>query len=74
MYRFLLRPKWIGFHLLVVAAIVTMVNLGFWQLRRLDERQAFNAVGRGSATTPRRCRSTSRSFPAPTRTTSSGDR
>jgi cytochrome oxidase assembly protein ShyY1 len=44
MYRFLLRPKWIGFHLLVVAAIVTMINLGFWQLRRLDERQAFNAV------------------------------
>jgi cytochrome oxidase assembly protein ShyY1 len=44
MYRFLLRPKWIGFHLLVVAAIVAMINLGFWQLRRLDERQAFNAV------------------------------
>lgn len=44
MYRFLLTPKWIGFHLLVVIAIVTMINLGFWQLRRLDERQAFNAV------------------------------
>jgi len=44
MYRFLLRPKWIGFHLLVVAAIVAMINLGFWQLRRLDQRKAFNAV------------------------------
>ena len=44
MYRFLLRPKWIAFHLLVVVGIVTMVDLGFWQLRRLDERQAFNAV------------------------------
>jgi len=44
MYRFLLQPKWIGFHLLVIAAIVTMVNLGMWQLRRLDERQAFNAT------------------------------
>jgi cytochrome oxidase assembly protein ShyY1 len=43
MYRFLLRPKWIGFHLLVVVAIVTMINLGSWQLRRLDDRQAFNA-------------------------------
>jgi cytochrome oxidase assembly protein ShyY1 len=43
MYRFLLRPKWIGFHLLVVGGIVAMVNLGLWQLRRLDERQAFNA-------------------------------
>jgi cytochrome oxidase assembly protein ShyY1 len=42
MYRFLLRPRWLAFHLLVMAAIVAMVNLGFWQLRRLDERQAFN--------------------------------
>ncbi len=44
MYRFLLRPSWIAFHLLVVVGIVTMINLGFWQLRRLDERQAFNSV------------------------------
>jgi cytochrome oxidase assembly protein ShyY1 len=43
MYRFLLTPRWIAFHLLVIAAIVLMVNLGFWQLRRLDERTAFNA-------------------------------
>jgi cytochrome oxidase assembly protein ShyY1 len=42
--RFLFRPKWIGFHLLVVAAIVAMISLGFWQLRRLDRRQAFNAL------------------------------
>ncbi len=44
MYRFLLRPRWIGFHLLVLAAVVLMVNLGFWQLRRLDERREFNAT------------------------------
>ena len=44
MYRFLFRPQWIGFHLLVVGAMIAMVNLGFWQLRRLDERQAFNAI------------------------------
>ena len=43
MYSFLVRPKWIGFHLLVILAIVATVNLGFWQLRRLDQRQAFNA-------------------------------
>jgi cytochrome oxidase assembly protein ShyY1 len=42
MYRFLFTPRWIAFHLLVVVAIVTMINLGFWQLRRLDERRAFN--------------------------------
>ncbi len=44
MYRFLLRPRWIGFHLLCLGGVVLMINLGFWQLRRLDERQAFNAA------------------------------
>jgi cytochrome oxidase assembly protein ShyY1 len=42
--RFLVSPRWIAFHLLVVVGVVAMVNLGFWQLRRLDERRAFNAV------------------------------
>ncbi len=44
MGSFLLRPKWLAFHLLVVVGIVAMINLGFWQLRRLDEREAFNAT------------------------------
>lgn len=44
MYRFLLRPRWVAFHAVVLAAVVVMVNLGFWQLGRLDERQAFNAT------------------------------
>jgi cytochrome oxidase assembly protein ShyY1 len=43
-YRFLLTPRWVAFHLLVVVGVIAMVNLGVWQLRRLDERQAFNAV------------------------------
>ena len=43
MYRFLLSPRWLAFHLVVILAVVTMVNLGFWQLRRLDERKALNA-------------------------------
>ncbi len=42
--RFLASPKWIGFHLLVVAGMIAMVNLSLWQLRRLDQRQAFNAT------------------------------
>jgi cytochrome oxidase assembly protein ShyY1 len=41
-YRFALRPKWILSHLLILLLIVVMVNLGFWQLRRLHERQANN--------------------------------
>ncbi len=42
--RFLLSPRWLLSHLLVVLLIVVMVNLGFWQLRRLDEKQARNAL------------------------------
>ncbi len=43
MYRFLFRPKWIAFHLLCLGAVFLMINLGLWQLRRLDERKHFNA-------------------------------
>lgn len=39
---FLLRPKWIAFHLLVFLTIALMIWLAFWQLRRLDERRVFN--------------------------------
>jgi cytochrome oxidase assembly protein ShyY1 len=42
-YRFLLRPRWILLHVLVVALVVTMINLMFWQIRRLHEKQAINA-------------------------------
>lgn len=42
--RFWLRPKWIVGHLLVVVLVVSFVNFGFWQLRRLDERRQANAV------------------------------
>ena len=42
MYRFLVKPKWLAFHLVVIGAIVAMINLGLWQLRRLDERKAAN--------------------------------
>jgi surfeit locus 1 family protein len=42
MYAFALRPKWILSHVLVVALIITMVILGFWQLQRLDDRRERN--------------------------------
>ena len=44
MYRFALTPRWIAFHLVIATAAVAMVNLGLWQLRRLDERRDFNAT------------------------------
>jgi surfeit locus 1 family protein len=42
--RFLLQPRWLLSHLFVVVLVVTMVNLGFWQLRRLDEKRDRNAL------------------------------
>ena len=50
MYRFLAKPRWIAFHLLVVALMVAMVNLALWQLRRLDEKKTFNRVVRDRGT------------------------
>jgi len=47
-YRFLLRPKWIILTVVVVALVVTMINLGIWQLNRLDERKAFNSSVRAN--------------------------
>ncbi|HTH05347.1 MAG TPA: SURF1 family protein [Ilumatobacteraceae bacterium] len=52
MYRFLLRPKWIAFHLVCLAMVVAMINLGFWQLRRLDQKQTFNDAVRAAASAP----------------------
>ena len=41
-YRFLTRPGWIVFHVVVVALVILMVSLSAWQFRRLDERRTFN--------------------------------
>ncbi len=43
MYRFALRPLWIVSHVLVASIVVACVSLGFWQLRRHDERADQNA-------------------------------
>jgi cytochrome oxidase assembly protein ShyY1 len=44
MYGFLLRPKWIAFHVLVFGSIALMIWLAFWQLDRLDQRRVFNEL------------------------------
>lgn len=41
MYSFLLRPKWIVFHLLVVAAIFGMLTASKWQWDRYNTRNDF---------------------------------
>jgi cytochrome oxidase assembly protein ShyY1 len=38
--KFLAQPRWILSHLLVLALIVTMICLGFWQLDRRAQKQA----------------------------------
>ena len=43
MYRFLLKPKWIAFHLLCALTIAGMVWLSFWQIRRLHQHDEFKA-------------------------------
>lgn len=44
MYRFLLKPRWIVSHVLVLTLVVVMVNLGLWQLHRLDQKRDLNAL------------------------------
>lgn len=41
---FWLSPKWVVGHVLAIVLVVSFVSFGFWQLRRLDERQAENAL------------------------------
>ena len=44
MSRLLLSPRWLVGHVLVIAICALFVNLGFWQLRRLEERRLENTV------------------------------
>jgi surfeit locus 1 family protein len=39
-WRFARRPSWILRHVIVLALVVLMVNLGMWQLRRLEDRRS----------------------------------
>ena len=52
MYRFLLAPKWLAFHLLVAGVVVAFIGFGFWQLDRHDQRREFNATLLARSTDP----------------------
>lgn len=43
---FVRQPRWLVFHAICLIGILIMVNLSFWQFRRLDDRQNFNALVR----------------------------
>lgn len=44
MYRFVTTKRWIAALILVIVFGVICVELGFWQLRRLDQRKLLNAA------------------------------
>jgi surfeit locus 1 family protein len=44
MYRFVLRPRWIVGHVVVVSVVILFVVLGLWQLSRLEQRIAQNQL------------------------------
>ncbi|MDH3192818.1 MAG: SURF1 family protein [Acidimicrobiia bacterium] len=44
MYRFLTRPIWVLFALIVATVTYTFMSLGFWQLDRLAERRFENTI------------------------------
>lgn len=50
--RRLLRPRWLVGHVVVLALVVGLVNLGLWQLRRLDQRREANALVRSRMAVP----------------------
>ena len=52
MVRKLLSPRWILIHVGVVTLVFLMLNLGFWQLNRLDKKRDFNSVLSAHSTTP----------------------
>ena len=52
MVRKLLSPRWILIHVGVASLILLMLNLGFWQLNRLEDKKNFNSVLRAHTSAP----------------------
>jgi cytochrome oxidase assembly protein ShyY1 len=52
MVRKLLSPRWILIHIGVATLIFFMLNLGLWQLNRLDEKKNFNSLLRAHTSMP----------------------
>jgi surfeit locus 1 family protein len=41
-FKTILKKYWIG-HIIIIIGVIILLNLGFWQLRRLEQRRALNA-------------------------------
>lgn len=43
-FSFARRSIWLVGHLIVIVAVIVFIAMGFWQLRRLADRQEFNSI------------------------------
>src|SRR5580658_4680579 len=41
-WRFLISPRWLGWHLAMVVSVLGMLALGYWQFRRAEEGNALS--------------------------------
>ena len=41
-WRFLITPKWLAWHLIMVVTVIGMLALGMWQLRRAESGNALS--------------------------------
>jgi surfeit locus 1 family protein len=71
-WRFLLRPRWIAGHLLVLVVAVAFVALGFWQLSRNDQKHAKDAAAKAAYAAPAPPLGTGVTSPAGTRVEATG--
>jgi cytochrome oxidase assembly protein ShyY1 len=51
-YRFVLAPRWLAFHVFVAVVVFACVQLGSWQLDRWHERRDVNAAVEDRSTRP----------------------
>ncbi|MEX1038265.1 MAG: SURF1 family protein [Acidimicrobiia bacterium] len=48
----ILTPKWIAAHVVVIVIAIVFINLGFWQLGRLEDRQLENQIAESRYNAP----------------------
>ncbi|WP_424643560.1 SURF1 family protein [Embleya sp. AB8] len=52
MYRFLLQPRWLAFHMIVLVAVPVCAALGLWQFHRYGEHKSSGGTGEQVSAAP----------------------